>query len=332
MTQATEPTTADVKERPGEGPLVSVSDTSTNENYHDHDNRNSQEYWGSLVLNFPVSIGASAFPPYGSEEEGKWARGIWSKFNHMLGSACTMGHKIAVLNLAGLAEPSEVGLDEDGRSLDLPPEVPSSLDLSEEGNPVTGEAFRPFDELRSLDLMVGLTYSRYPEQTPEDESIDAVVKLELRARVERPSMIPSLTALRGAASKVRPEVLGSIRAALPRALELVRRRAAVRRNVHVSTNVARIWTDHFTDEAREKINYKERLEALHEELRGEIDSQIEEYFQETTDEELAEDLNAPVSAIRTAKRVWENYSHVGSGLSPATSNVDPAEVLKDLGK
>lgn len=331
MTQATESTGGSTEDRPDDQTLLTIDTTATAENYTDHDSRHEQNYWGSLVLNFPVKLDARGLPPYAGEE-GKWARDIWSKFNYMLGSVCTMAQQMARLNIAGLAHPSEIGLDESARSLDFQSEVPSEFDLAEDGNPITGDPYRPFDELKALELMVDLTYSRFPEQGPEDDFLDAVVKLELRARVERPSMIPSKTELRGAVSQVKPHIFPPVRFALARAMELARRRAKVRRNVHISTNVARIWSDHFLEEASEKINYQERLDALREELREEIGSQVEDYFEETSEEELAEDMKAPVTAIRTAKRVWDNYVHVRSGLSPATSNVDPAEVMKDLRK
>jgi len=315
--------------RPDDQTFVSINRTAKNENYTENDNRHGQEYWGSLILNFPVMIDDRALPEY-AKKEGRWARGIWSKFPYMLGWIGTTAQAIARLKMAGIADPSEVTLGEDGEKLDYPGEIPDWFDISDEGNPLTGEPIRPFDELEALLLRVDISYSRMPDPSAENDFHDFYIKTEIRAEVERPSMIPSKTELRGVQSRLHKKTFMPMNAAFARAFQLARRRVQVKKHIHVATNVASNWAKHFTSEAKEETNFKERLDALYDEVRENAHDRAEEFFESYTDEEIAEELEMPLAAVQTCKRVWENYLNIGSGLPPAKSNVSAEEVMKDL--
>jgi len=314
--------------RPQDSTLISLSQTPSGETFNEHDSRHDQTYWGSLVLTFPITLDTRGLPAY-TGEEGRWARDIWSKYRHMLGSVCSMGQKIARFSIDGAANPTEVGLGERGKYPDLPAEVPDWPLLSSEENPF-GSPIRPFDELERLWLNIDISYSRTADPTPEDDFHDLYLKTELRAEVERPSMIPSKHELRGVQSRISPKIFPPVRAGFARALRLARRRAEVKEHVREATSISRHWAKEFASDAREETDYKERLNALHEEVKNVAHRRAQEMFEQHSDEEIAEELEVSLGVVRTCKRLWEEYMHVGTGITPSTSSVSPEEAMKDL--
>jgi hypothetical protein len=314
--------------RSGDAALVTISKTAENETFNKHDDRHSQEYWGSLVLKFPIMLDARALPAWRGTG-GKWARDTWSNYQYMLGSVCSMAQRLARFSIDGVADPTEVGLGEKGKYPDLPPKVPDWPLLSSGENPF-GDPIRPFDELERLWLSTEVNYSRMDSPAPEDDVHDLYLKTELRAEVERPSMIPSKHELRGVQSRISPKIFPPVRAALARAVGLACRRAEVRAHVHRATKICKTWAEHFASEAREETGYRERLRALQQEVETAAYDRAAGMFEEHTDEEIAEELGAPVAVVRTCKRLWDEYMNVGPGLSPSISMISPREAMKDL--
>jgi len=316
------------EDAPGDTGPVSISRTPEHEGFNEHDSRHDQSYWGNLVLRFPVTLGSGALPVY-TGREGRWARDIWSKYQYMLGSVCSMAQRLLRLNIEGITHPTEVGLGKQAKRLDLPTEIPDWPVLSSEENPF-GEPVRPFDELERLFLVTEIRYSRASTPTPEEDFHDLYLETELRADVERPSMIPSRNELRGVQSRISPKIFAPVRASLLRAVRLTRRRAEVKEHACRATSISRHWAEEFASEAREEARYKERLNALHEEVKGAAYRRAQEMFEQYTDAEIAEELEVPVGVVRTCKRLWDEYMHVGTGIRPSMSSVSPEEAMKDL--
>jgi len=308
--------------------LVTVSEAAKNVTFNEHDNCHGQEYWGSLVLKFPIMLDARALPAWNGTA-GKWARDIWSSYQYMIGSVCSMAQTLARFSIEGIAHPSEIGLGKQAKHLDLPAEIPDWPLLSSSENPF-GDPICPFDELKRLWLSTQVGYSRMDSPAPEEDVHDLYLKTELRAEVKRPSMIPPKRGLGKVHSQISSRVFSSVRAGLARALELACRRAKVKAHVHRATSICKTWAEHFASEAREETGYKERLKALQQEVETAAYDKAEGMFEKHTDEEIAEELGAPVPVIQTCKRLWSEYMNVGPRLSPSTSTISPQEAMKDL--
>jgi len=294
--------------------------------YYDKDNRHSQEYSGEIVVNYDLDLDTRALPPW-----EKTSSRI-SKYQYLLNRVGSMAQAMLRLNAAGLAHPSEVELNDRRNDLEVPEAAVdvdvSVFDLTDEDNPILGKAICPFEELKALLFRLGFGAKGYRDLDPSDDTAPFYVKAELRAEMERPSMIPTEEQLLAQLERIEAQFLPAAQASLARAADHMRARVHHYRDTNSATHYAEQWAKEFKSEARDRINYQERLEELRQELREETHTVAEETLQNWTDEELAEELGVPLNVIETVKRKWENFLSVRGGLmGPSTDNLDPAEVI-----
>jgi|APHM01.1.fsa_nt_gi hypothetical protein len=280
---------------------------ATKHPYRETDDRQNKVYGCKVEAHLPGYIESEDVP------DSRYAR------THLFNSGS--GAAKAIINLAGdlvmakLAEPfvmSSVGREDVHRYDDNEyPEV-DKIRL-DEPNPLCDQTVFTVTPVKKATLGVHprIKENRFTD-TPED-TYEFTFTLTFKVRTEKPSDTPTkermmqVMTTRGSSGRSYP----TSGAAIDHAANVQKERVEHHIRVTQATNCAETMADFFRDEGKEKVDYKERLEALKEERDEAIRSTAEQYKEDCDVESLAEEWDVAPEAVEAALENWNDFLSMG---------------------